>query len=170
MDAAVAIVSPEGIEECDRRQALLAEATATIDRIAEARTSASALGEFLDWLAHFTREHYGFQQRLLNECSRHREYVFSRIAAHAEFRRRLSQICIDMLRRDASVPERLRVLCHEMLADAEKHDRILSELIRSGTTMPRLRRARRREELAVANRVPSGSAAAKETTAEPATA
>jgi hypothetical protein len=139
----------DGIEEGDRNQILLARATSEIDRIAGGNSGMEALGEMLDWLAHFTREHFGFQRRLLNDYSRHRDYLFDRVAVHCEFRRRLADLCIDMLRRDASVPERLSCLCRELLDDVQANDEFFSEIVRNGESDAKLRKKRRHGQLIV---------------------
>lgn len=154
MDIGTGIRSPGGVGEDNQQQALLAWATARIDELANQRGDKPQLGETLDWLAYFTREYFGFQQRMLTECSQHREYLFSRMAVHCEFRRRLAQLCVDMVRRDPTVPERLSGLCHDLLADAQAHDKMLSEILRNGEAAPRLRKKPRRgEPAAMASRV-----------------
>jgi hypothetical protein len=142
------VANIDGIELAQRNSALLAQATAEIERIARQNARTDALGETLDLLAQFTREHFGFQRRLLNECSQHREYLFARVAAHCEFRRRLSELCVDALRRDSTVPERLGSLCRELQTDVEAHDAIVSEIVRNGDSGTKLRKRLRRGQLA----------------------
>lgn len=137
------------IKENDRQQALLAWATATIDRVTNQRGAGEYLSEMLDWVAYFTREHFGFQERLLNACSRQQEYVLSRMADHCEFRRKLARLYVDSLCQDPTVPERLRALCHDLLRDAQTHDAEFSDLIRGGETRARPRKRPRRGQLAV---------------------
>lgn len=148
MDNGIGVGSFGGIEENAQQQALLAWATERVDLLASQGSGAEYLGQLLDWLAYFTREHFGFQQRLLNECSQHRDYLLNRVAVHCEFRRRLAQLCIDTMRRDPSAPERLRVLCHDLLSDAQAQHETLSELMRNSMTGLRLRKNPRRGELA----------------------
>ena len=133
------------IHENGQQKALLAWATARIDQM-EAAAQVRRLDDMVDWLAYFTREFFGFQQRLLSECGQQNEYLFGRIAAHNEFRRRLARLSLDMVRCDPSVPERLRSLCHDLLADAEANDQKLSEIFGSDIAALRLRRQPRRTQ------------------------
>lgn len=140
--------SHDSIREFDRQHTLLAWAMARIDGLVTERTAKETLGEWLDWVAYFTREHFGFQRRLLNECGERRDYVLSRVAAHCAFRRQLAQLYIDMMRRDPTVAERLRALCHDLQQDLRAHDERLADLVRNGNQRPRLRRRPRYGQLA----------------------
>jgi hypothetical protein len=141
------IGSPDVVTENSRHQELLAWATSRIDLLAEKKSASDHLCGLLDWMAYFTREHFGFQQRLLTECSQQREYLFDRIAVYGEFRRKLAQLCLDSMRGDASVPERLRILCHELLQDAQAHQERFSDMVCNSASGPRLRRKLRRGQL-----------------------
>lgn len=138
----------DGIRENHRHNELLAWATTRIDQLTSGECARQQLCEMLDWMAYFTREHFGFQQRLLAECSRQREHLLNRAAVHGEFRRQLAQLCIDSTRGDPSVPERLRALCHQLLADAQAEQAAFSDLVRASGKPPRLRADRRRRPLA----------------------
>lgn len=146
MDMGVRTRSPADLAENKQQHALLEKATESIDRLAVPTNGREYLGELLDWLAHFTREHFGFQQRLLSECAQQREYLLKRMTVHSEFRRRLAKISIDMMLRDPTVYDRLRALCHDMLTDAEENDEHLSEIVRNCTFEPRLRKSNRHEQ------------------------
>jgi len=148
MDAGIGFGNLGGIDENNRQQALLAWATERIDQFTRDYSQAQHIGEFLDWLAYFTREHFGLQQRLLNECSRQQEYLLDRVKVHCEFRRRLAQLCIDSMRRDPSVGERLNALCHDLLADARAQQETLADIVREAAVPPRARRRPRHAELA----------------------
>jgi len=148
MDVGIGVRSPKAIDESSEQKALLAWATERIDQFANDYSRAQGLGELLDWLAYFTREHFGLQQRLLNECSRQREYLLDRVNVHCEFRRRLAQLCIDTMRRDPSVPQRLSALCHDLLADAQAQQETLANIVREAAVTPKLRRKPRPAELA----------------------
>lgn len=148
MDIGIGVRSPRAIDESNQQKALLAWATDRIDQFANEPSYPQGLGEFLDWLAYFTREHFGLQQRLLNECSRQREYVLDRVSVHCEFRRRLAQLCVDTIRRDPSVPERLSALCHDLLADAQAQQETLASIVRDAPVRPKLRQKPRHGELA----------------------
>ena len=148
MDKGIGAGNLGGIEENAQQKALLAWATARIDLLADQDGGTEYLGQFLDWLAFFTREHFGFQQRMLNGYSEHREYLLNRVAVHCEFRKRLAQLCIDTMRRDPSAPDRLRELCHDLLTDAQAQHETLCQLMRNDPAGARLRKNRRRGELA----------------------
>jgi hypothetical protein len=138
-----------GIAEHDRQNALLASAAARIDPATNIREAREQVVDLLDWLAYFTREHFGFQQRLLNECSQHREYLLNRMAIHNEFRRRLAQLCLDTMRGDATVPARMRALCEELQDDARAHDDVFASILRNDGASPKLRRKPRRGPISV---------------------
>jgi hypothetical protein len=139
----------DGIRENHRHNELLAWATARIDQLTSGECARQQVCELVDWMAFFTREHFGFQERLLAENARQREYLSDRAAVHCEFRRRLAQLCIDSTRGDRTVPERLRELCHDILEDARVQQEAFSELVTAGGKHTRLRTDPRRERLAV---------------------
>jgi hemerythrin len=147
------VSSPYGVMEIQEQVALLRCVTAKIDRLeSEKNTSHEYLGGLLDWVAHFTREHFGFEQRflrLLNEHTHYKPYVSRRVAVHLEFRRRLAQLEIDETCQDKMVPERLRLFCHELLHDVEAHEQVISRVVRKSGAGPRLRNKPRRGQLAV---------------------
>lgn len=137
----------DGIHENYRHNELLAWATSRIDQLTSGECARQQVSELLDWMAYFTREHFGFQERMLAECSRQREYLAKRAAVHLEFRRELAQLCVDCTRGDLTVPERLSVLCHRLLEDAQAEQDAFSELVRAGGRPARLRADRRRRPL-----------------------
>jgi hypothetical protein len=126
---------------------LLRWATTRIDQIGKAGDYREQFAGLLDWIAHFTRERFGFQQRVLMECSQHREYLLRRVAVHCDFRRRLYALYIDSLYQDPTVTERLRALCHELLLDAQAHEKALLDLVRKDGPGPRLRAKPRRGQV-----------------------
>ncbi len=146
---AMEIKSPDGIGECCRHNELLAWATARIEQLTDGACARQQVCDMLDWMAYFTREHFGFQERLLAECSKQREYLSNRAAVHSEFRRQLAQLCLDSIRGDATVPARLRELCHQMLRDAHAQQEAIADLVRNSGTNTRLRANPRRGRLAV---------------------
>jgi hypothetical protein len=139
----------DGIRENHRHNELLAWATSRIDQLTSGDCARQQLCELVDWMAYFTREHFGFQERLLAETTRQREYLANRAVVHGEFRRRLAQICIDSTRGDPGVAERLRGLCHEILEDARIQQEAFSKLLSAAGKRTRLRTDPRRERLAV---------------------
>lgn len=139
----------DGIRENHRHNELLAWATARIDQLTSGDCARHQVCELVDWMAFFTREHFGFQERLLAESARQREYLSNRAAVHGEFRRRLAQLCVDGTRGDRTVPERLRELCHDILEDARIQQDAFSELVTAGGKRTRLRTDPRRERLAI---------------------
>lgn len=147
MDRGSGIDCADGVREYDRQKALLASTTARIDKLAGGR-SCKELGELLDWMAHFTREHFGFQRRLLTGCGQFQDYLLTRAAIQSEFRRKLAGLCLDMMRGDVSVPARLGALGHELLQDIQEHDAVFAQIIRSGGADRRLRRQARQGEVA----------------------
>jgi hypothetical protein len=139
----------DGIRENHRHNELLAWATSRIDQLTSGDCARQQVCELVDWMAYFTREHFGFQERLLAETTKQREYLSDRAAVHCEFRRRLAQLCIDGTRGDRTVPERLRALCHDILEDARIQQEAFSELVSAGGKVTRLRTDPRRERLAI---------------------
>lgn len=138
----------DGIRENHRHNELLAWATSRIDQLTSGPCARQQMCELVDWMAYFTREHFGFQERLLAETAKQREYLANRAAVHGEFRRRLAQLCIDGTRGDRTVAERLRALCHDILEDARIQHDVFSELVGAGGKRMRLRTDPRRERLA----------------------
>lgn len=141
--------SVDGVRENHRHNELLAWATARIDQLTSGDCARQQVCEMVNWMAFFTREHFGFQERLLAETTRQREYLSSRAVAHGEFRRRLAQLCVDGARGDQTVPERLRALCHDILEDARIQQETFSEIVTAGGKGERLRIDPRRERLAI---------------------
>jgi hypothetical protein len=140
--------NPESVMENDQQKALLAWATASIEQFTHQKGPAEHFGQMLDWVAHFTREHFGFQRRLLNECSQQREYLMSRVEVHCDFRRKLAQLYMDSMHGDSTVPERLRALCNELLQDAQAQDQAFSEIVRGSGASPKVRKTPRQRPLA----------------------
>lgn len=138
------------VDENMRHRDLLAWATAHVDRLMHNPGGRQEISEMLDWMAHFTREHFGFQERLLAQFGQQRQYLIDRAQAHAQFRRRLAELCLDSVRGDASVPNRLCDLCHEMMLDTESDLDRFTETVRKHAQDMRLRADRRRAELATA--------------------
>jgi hypothetical protein len=143
MSVGVDFETPAVIDENGRQKALLAWATARIDQLT-GLGAGHQLDDYLDWLAYFTREFFGFQQRMLTQCGDQRDYLFRRMEAHCEFRRRLARLSIDMIRNDPTVPERLRGLCHDLLEDAEANEQKLAEILDHGMAPLKLRKQPRR--------------------------
>lgn len=141
MDRYIAAFS-RGVKEIDEQRELLARTVERLDRLTDAEVRAELLDHFLNWLAHFTREHFGFQQRLIRMCCDGQE--LSRcMAAHGELRKQLSALCLDALRRDATVAARLRTLGHQLLDDVQTRDSGLLDQVRSKRSQVSFRRSRR---------------------------
>jgi hemerythrin len=141
MDRYIAAFS-RGVKEIDEQCELLARTVGHLDQLADADVRAELLDNFLNWLAHFTREHFGFQQRLIRSCGDSQELLRC-MAAHNDLRKRLSDLCLDALRRDATVATRLRDLGHQLLADVQTRDRGLLDHVRSQRLPVSFRRGRR---------------------------
>jgi hypothetical protein len=132
----------QGVDEIDEQRELLARTVERLDGLTDAEVRAELLDHFLNWLAHFTREHFGFQQRLIRMCCDGQE--LSRcVAAHGEMRKQLSALCLDALRRDATVAARLRALGHRLLDDVQTRDSGLLDKVRSQRPRVSFRRGRR---------------------------
>jgi hypothetical protein len=99
----------------------------------------------LDCVAYFTREHFGFQERVLKECGEQRTYLMDRMAVHYDFRRRLAQIYLDAMRGDITVAERLSSLCHELWLDIQTQQETFTKIISGSEDAPKLRRKQRHE-------------------------
>ncbi|MBU1237882.1 MAG: hypothetical protein KJ634_13285 [Gammaproteobacteria bacterium] len=140
---------PDGIVENARHSDLLAWAAERIDQLTNGGYARRNMSDLLDWMAYFTREHFGFQERMLAECGKQREYLSRRTEVHCRFRRQLAQLCLDSMRGDASVPERLRSLCHDILQDAQTQQEQFAELVRDSAVATRLRVDPRRGPLAI---------------------
>jgi hypothetical protein len=140
----------DGFMEGSQHLELLAAATTKIDELGSRREATEQFCDWLDWLAFLTREHFGLQLRLLQDCSQQREYLLDRVAVQHEFRRRLADLCIDAVQQDRDMLERFREVCHDILADTQSQHTMISDLMRSGTIHPKLRRGPRKGDV-VAN-------------------
>jgi hypothetical protein len=76
----------------------------------------------LDWLAHFTRDHFDRSIQWLHESRAGRDYILQRMREHAEIRRRLATLCVEAtFDNPVQAMPRIRKLCLELLLDAEAH-------------------------------------------------
>jgi hemerythrin len=105
--------------ESDRQLALLNWARTKIELIATRSDPGDSLDDLLDFAGHFTREYFGYQERLLKEAAAHHEHLMERTGTHNEFRRRLARVCADAANGDATVAKRLNALCHELWLDVQ---------------------------------------------------
>jgi hypothetical protein len=84
--------------------------------------SRSEVVDLLDWLARFTRNHFDRSIRNLHAARAGRDYILQRMREYSELRRRLATLCVEA---PFHTPEqaitRIRVLCLELLIDAEAH-------------------------------------------------
>jgi hemerythrin len=145
MDTDIDVAGVAGLKESARQIALLNWATARIEQLSHQKTPGDSINDLLDCLAYFTREHFGYQERLLKEYSDQRAYLMDRMAVHAEFRHRLAQIYMDAIRGDHTVTERLNALCHELWLDIKTHQDAFAEAARNTGKEPKLRRKARRD-------------------------
>jgi hemerythrin len=145
MDMVTEAATPAGAKEKDRQIALLNWATTKLDNIAGRHSARDSLSELLDCMAYFTREHFGFQERLLKDCSEHRAYLMERMAVHGEFRRRLAQIYLDAMRGDLTVAERLSSLCHEIWLDIQTQQETFAKIVGTGDETHKMRRKQRKD-------------------------
>jgi hypothetical protein len=154
MPSNISVTSPYGIRELQEQIALLRWITAKIDHLATDTakiTNPEDFNDLLEWVALFTREHFGFEQRLLRlleDYSHYRRYLVKRVAVHSSFRIQLTQLWIDKMRADPNVSGRLRSLCHELLDDAQAHEKIVEKIVRRNGAPP-LRTKPRQGQVAV---------------------
>jgi hemerythrin len=139
MDALVSIAEVTSSRESDRQLALLNWALTKIDRIAARSGPYDNLDDLLEFVAHFTREYFGYQERLLQEAATHHDHLIERKATHAEFRSRLARICADAANGEATVPRRLNALCVELWLDMQTQRDDFSAIVHSTDANPRLR-------------------------------
>lgn len=145
MDMVTEVATPTGTNDNDRQIALLNWTATKLDNLAGHRSTRDNLGELLDCMAYFTREHFGFQERLLKDCSEHRAYLMERMAVHGEFRRRLAQIYLDAMRGDLTVAERLSSLCHEIWLDIQTQQETFAKIVGTGDETHKMRRKQRKD-------------------------
>ena len=134
-----------GIEEFERQFGLLAWTTGRLDMLPDNKVQRELMQDMLDWLAHYTREYFGFQERLMREFWNPDSFT-ARMQAHMKFRRRLSALCLDMMRGDPTVAGRMRALCHEMLEDVQTHDQPFVDFLKETRPPIRLRRKTRHND------------------------
>lgn len=140
MDAIVKVAETASDRETDRQLALLNWARTMIDRIAAEGDANDRIHDLLDFMAHFTREYFGFQERLLAASNAEHEHLLERQATHAQFRRRLAHTFADAVSGDPSVPKRLSELCHELWLDVQTQRDEFSAVVHRAGTDPMLRR------------------------------
>lgn len=139
MDAIVNVAEVTSTREADRQLALLNWAMAKIERIASLSGPCDGLDNLLDFMAQFTREYFGYQERLLQEAAAQHEHLMERRKTHAEFRSRLARICADAANGDASVARRLNALCVELWLDVQTQRDDFSAIVHGTDSTPRLR-------------------------------
>lgn len=134
--------------ESDRQFALLNWARLKIDGIAARRDARESIDELLDFMAHFTREYFGYQERLLKEAAVDQGHLMKRKATHAEFRRRLAHIYADAVNGHTEVPARLHALCHELWLDILTQRDEFEALVGRTESPPRFRHSYRHDSKA----------------------
>lgn len=84
--------------------------------------SRSDVVDLLDWLARFTRNHFDRSIQCLLAAHAGRDYILQRMREYSELRKRLAALCVEATfnSREQAVT-RMRVLCLELLIDAEAH-------------------------------------------------
>ncbi|MBU1237998.1 MAG: hypothetical protein KJ634_13885 [Gammaproteobacteria bacterium] len=139
MDMDIGIELSTDALETESQVALLRWAMTQVDRLVENGSARSRLGELLDCVAYLTREHFGFQERVLKEYAEQHEYLMERMAIHRKFERRLANINVDALQGDSTVVERLSTLCHELWQDVHEQQEPFAKLVRDSGKAPSLR-------------------------------
>lgn len=119
MDAIAKVAEPVGRKEADRQFALLDWARTRIDGIASRGASADRLDALMEYLAYFTRDYFGYQERLLGASTRYVEQLAERKATHAEFQRRLNRLYAEAIGGDPTLASRLNALCLELWLDVQ---------------------------------------------------
>lgn len=145
MDTHIDTASPASLKEYTRQIALLNWASAKLEQLSHQGRTTDSINDLLDCLAYFTREHFGYQERLLKEYSSHRTYLMERMRVHGEFRHRLAHIYLDAMRGDATVAERLNALCQELWLDIQTQQETFAEVASKAEKEPKLRRKARRD-------------------------
>jgi hypothetical protein len=134
--------------ESDRQFALLNWARLKLDGLAARRNTGESIDELLDFMAHFTREYFGYQERLLKEAAVDQGHLMKRKATHAEFRRRLAHIFADAVNGHADVPARLHALSHELWLDILTQREEFAALMGRTDPPPRFRESYRHDSKA----------------------
>jgi hemerythrin len=143
MDTHIDVAGIAGLKENARQIALLNWATARLEQLSHRSATGDGIKDMLDCLAYFTREHFGYQERLLKEYSDQHAYLMDRMAVHAEFRHRLAQIYMDATRSDVTVADRLNALCHELWLDSQTQQETFAEIVSKAKKIPKIRRKTR---------------------------
>lgn len=149
MDTLANIAEVDCTKETARQRTLLDLARSRIDRLARLGQTGDGLDDLLDFMAYFTREYFGFQERILAESANHPEYLAERLATHAEFRSRLAHICADAPADNSDVIKRLSALCYELWLDLSMQQDQLTAIVRGSNTHVRLREKARMENPAL---------------------
>lgn len=149
MDAFVSIAEVTSSRESDRQLALLNWARTKIEHIATRREPGDNLDDLLDFVAHFTREYFGYQERLLKEAAAHHEHLMERRKTHAEFRSCLARVCADAANGDPTVAKRLNALCQELWLDVQTQRDDFSAIVHGTESAPRLRQRHRHDSEAL---------------------
>ena len=139
MDTIDKVAEPVGTKEADRQFALLDWARTRIDGIANRGAPADRLDALMEFLAHFARDYFGYQERLLGSSTLHVELLAERKATHAEFQHRLAQLYADAIGGDPALPRRLNALCQELWLDVQTRRDEFSELAARPDTTPQPR-------------------------------
>jgi hemerythrin len=149
MDAVVNVAEVTSTREADRQLALINWALTKIERIAARSDTDDSLDDLLDFVAHFTREYFGYQERLLQEAAAHQEHLMERRATHAEYRNRLARIFADAANGDATVARRLNAVCVELWLDVQTQRDDFSAIVHSSESAPRFRSKSRQDSEAL---------------------
>ena len=149
MDAIAKVAEPVGQKEVDRQLALLDWARTRIDGIANRGAPADRIDALMEFLAHFTRDYFGYQERLLGNSTLHVEQLAERKATHAEFQHRLARLYTDAIGGDPTLPKRLNAICQELWLDVQTRRDEFSALAERPDTTPQPRSKARPDSAAL---------------------
>jgi hypothetical protein len=103
----------------------------------------------MEFLAHFTRDYFGYQERLLGNSTLHVEQLAERKATHAEFQRRIARLYADAVGGDPTLPRRLNAICQELWLDVQTRRDEFSALAERPDTTPQPRSKARPDSAAL---------------------
>jgi hypothetical protein len=137
MDAIAKPAEPVGLKEVDRQFELLDWARTRIDGIANHGAPADRIDALIEVLAHFCRDYFGYQERLLGNSTVHLVELAERKVTHAEFQQRLAHLYTNAIGGDPNLPRLLNALCHELWLDVQtRRDEFAALAERPDTTPP----------------------------------
>jgi hypothetical protein len=139
MDVIETVAEPVGQKEVDHQFALLDWARTRIDGIVNRGAPADRIDALIEVLAHFCRDYFGYQERLLGNSTLHLMDLAERKVTHAEFQQRLAQLYTNAIGGDPTLPGKLNALCQELWLDVQTRRDDFSALAERPDTTPQPR-------------------------------